>query len=260
MNLFVAPFVNALFGFYYLFGNLAISIILVTLLIRFLLLPLLLPSLKSSRKMQDLQPQLKKLNDQYGKDKTALATAQMALYKREGINPLSGCLPNILQLAVLMIFFSAFNMVSGFAEGKIERDKINQQLIPSFQVKEDFKINDEFFGIRLSETPIKIFRNGVSIDWLLPLILLLGSAGLQYFTAKLMLPTSAPKDTAYTKETPGKEDDMMAVMRTQSLYMMPMMTLFIGLNFSLGVLLYWFVNSSFILGQQKIVLKSPNGQ
>jgi len=105
MNLFVAPFVNALFGFYYLFGNLAISIILVTLLIRFLLLPLLLQSLKSSRKMQDLQPQLKKLNDQYGKDKTALATAQMALYKREGINPLSGCLPNILQLAVLMIFF-----------------------------------------------------------------------------------------------------------------------------------------------------------
>ena len=260
MNLFVAPFVNALFGFYYLFGNLAVSIILVTLLIRFLLLPLVLPSLKSSKKMQDLQPQLKKMNDKYGNDKNALATAQMALYKREKINPLSGCLPNILQIAVLMIFFSAFNMVSGFAEGKVEREKINQQLIPSFQVKDDFKINDELFGVRLSETPMKIFKSGVSMNWLLVLVLLLGSAGLQYLTAKMMLPASAPKDTTYTEKTPGNEDDMMAAMRMQSLYMMPMMTLFIGLNFSLGVLLYWFVNSSFMLGQQKIVLKSQNGQ
>ena len=75
-----------------------------------------------------------------------------------------------------------------------------------------------------------------------------------------MMPTSAKSsgeakpvtvnDTAYTKETPGKEDDMMAMMRTQSTYMMPLMTIFIGFNFSVGILLYWFVNSAVMAGQQ----------
>ena len=75
-----------------------------------------------------------------------------------------------------------------------------------------------------------------------------------------MMPSSAPKDlrkgmpavndTAYTKETPGKEDDMMAMMRTQSTYMMPLMTIFIGYNFSVGILIYWFVNSAVMAGQQ----------
>ena len=60
-------------------------------------------------------------------------------------------------------------------------------------------------------------------------------------------------DTAYTKETPGKEDDMMAMMRTQSTYMMPLMTIFIGFNFSVGILLYWFVNSAVMAGQQILI-------
>ena len=72
------------------------------------------------------------------------------MYKQEGVNPLSGCLPNILQIAVLMIFFSAFNMVSRFAEGKITRETVNQQLIQNFKATESFKFGDTFLGSNLS--------------------------------------------------------------------------------------------------------------
>ena len=105
MNPLVALFVNLLFAFYYLLGNLGLSIVVVTLLIRVALLPLILPSFKSSRKMQELQPELQRLQEKYGKNQTALAAAQMELYKKKGVNPLSGCLPNILQIVVLMLFF-----------------------------------------------------------------------------------------------------------------------------------------------------------
>lgn len=264
MNIFTAPFVNALFGFYYLFGNLGWSIIAVTIIIRLVLMPLVLPSLKSAKKMQELQPKLKKLQEKYGKDKEGLAKAQMEFYKQEEVNPLSGCLPNILQIAVLMIFFSAFNMVSGFAEGKITRETVNGQLIQSFKASEDFKFKDTFLGSNLSMTPAKAFGSGINWSLVLPLFLLLGSGLLQYWSAKKMMPAVAKSsgkakpivdDTAYTKTTPGKEDDMMAAMRTQSTYMMPLMTIFIGFNFSIGILLYWFVNSAVMAGQQMLMAK-----
>ena len=88
--------------------------------------------------MMELQPKLKKLQEKYGSDKQGLAKAQMDMYKTEGVNPLSGCLPNIIQLVVLIVFFTAFNKVSYLAEGKVSREEINKELIPAYQIKEDF--------------------------------------------------------------------------------------------------------------------------
>jgi YidC/Oxa1 family membrane protein insertase len=254
MNIFISPFVNALFGFYYLFGNLGWSIIVVTILIRLVLMPLVIPSFKSAKKMRELQPKLNKIKEKYGKDKKALAAAQMELYKQEGINPLSGCLPQILQIAVLLIFFSAFNMVTVFSEGKGNFNEINKQLIPSFQVTKDFKFDVGFLGSNLTHLPSQIFKQGINLNIILPLILLLGSGILQYLSAKLMMPATKVDENIVAK-TKDKEDDMMAAMRTQSTYMMPLMTIIIGWNFSLGLLLYWFVNSAVMIGQQVLVEK-----
>lgn len=252
MNLLVAPFVNALFAFYYLTGNFGWSVIIVTVLIRLILIPLVLPSLKSAKKMAELQPRLKKLQEKYGKEKEKLAKAQMDLYKEEGINPLSGCLPQIAQIAVLIIFFQAFNMLTNYAVGKGSIGEINSHLIQSFQIGEGFKFQMSFLGSSLSSTPANIFNSGFGLGFLLPAILLFGSGILQYVSAKMMMPT--PKvDETLVKKTEDKEDDMMSAMRTQSLYMMPAMTVFIGWNFSLGMLLYWFVNSLVMLGQQMVV-------
>jgi len=68
-------------------------------------------------------------------------------------------------------------------------------------------------------------------------------------SAKKMMP-AAKVDASVAKKTKDKEDDMAVAMRNQSTYMMPLMTLVIGWKFSLGILLYWFVNSAMMLGQQ----------
>ena len=254
MNLFIAPFVNALFGLYYLVGDFGLSVILVTIIIRLVLLPLIWPSLKSAKKIKEIQPRLNKLKEKYGSDKQALAKAQMDLYKQEGINPLSGCLPQILQIVVLLLFFSAFNMVTGFSGGKGSVEQINNQLIPSFRIDENFKFDLNFLGSDLATTPSKVFKQGISLNLVLPLVLLFGSGLLQFFSAKLMMPNTKI-DEEIVEKTKDKEDDMMAAMRTQSLYMMPAMTIFIGWNFSLGLLLYWFTTSALMIGQQVLVNK-----
>lgn len=255
MNLLIAPFVNALFGLYYLFGNFGWAIIVMTVAIRMVLMPLVWPSMKSAEKMRALQPKLKKLQEKFKGQKEKLAAAQMEFYKQEGVNPLSGCLPQLAQIGVLLIFFSAFNMVAQFSEGKKNWQEVNQQLIPSFQVTKDFKFEPFFLGTDLRESPDKIIKKGWGWRAVLPLIMLLGSGWLQYLSAKMMMPATEI-DKSVIKKTEDKEDDMMSAMRTQSLYMMPAMTVFIGWSFSVGLLLYWFVNSAVMVGQQLVMNKA----
>ena len=251
MNILISPFVNLIFGAYYLVGSLGWAVIVVTVLIRLVLLPLLLPCLKSANKIRELQPKLKKLQEKYQKDKEGLAKAQMEMYKQEGVNPLSGCLPNLLQVGVLIIFFSAFNMVTGFAEKKVGFEALNSQLIQQFRVDNNFKFDLNFLGSDITMTPAKVFEQGVGWNLLLPLILLIGSGILQFVSAKMMMPSTKKVDeSAFAKATPEKGDDMMAAMQTQSTYFMPLMTVVIGWSFSLGILLYWFVNSAVMLLQQ----------
>ncbi len=256
MNLLIAPFVNALFGLYYLVGNFGWSIVLVTILLKLILLPLVWPSLKSAGKIREIQPKLNKLKEKYGTNKQALAQAQMDLYKQEGVNPMSGCLPQILQIVVLLLFFSAFNLVSGFSGNKQKGsvEQINAQLIPSFKISEGFNFNLDFLGSDLSLTPAKSFSKGMGVDLVMSLILLVGSGALQFLAAKMMMP-NAQVSKNIAEKTKDKEDDMVAAMRTQSLYMMPAMTIFIGWNFSLGLLLYWFTTSLLTIGQQVLVNK-----
>ena len=260
MNLLIAPFVNALFGFYYWLGNFGWAIVGVTVLLRVLLFPLIWPSLKSAGKMKEIQPKLNKLKEKYGNDKQALAQAQMSLYKNEGINPMAGCLPQILQIVVLLLFFSAFNMVSGFSaggRGKGSVDQINEQLIPSFKINDDFNFNLDFLGSDLSMTPSKAFAEGMGVNLIMAVVLLIGSGALQFLAAKIMMPNPKVSENI-ADTTKDKGDDMMAAMRTQSLYMMPAMTIFIGWNFALGLLLYWFTTSLLTVGQQALVNKVNN--
>ncbi len=252
MNILVAPFVNALFGLYYWLGNLGWAVILVTVVIRLVLLPLVLPSLKSAGRMAELKPKLDKLKAKYGNSKEKMAKAQMDLYKSEGINPMAGCLPQILQIAVLLMFFSAFRMVTDYASGKGDLGKINSHLMVNFRIEEGFVFNTDFFGSDLIQTPAGVFKNGIGAAMILPIILLVGSGLLQFLSAKKMMPI-AKTDQAVVKKTKDKEDDMAVMMRNQSTFMMPLMTLVIGWSFSLGMLLYWFVNSAMMLGQQMVM-------
>ncbi|MEA3338229.1 MAG: YidC/Oxa1 family membrane protein insertase [Chloroflexota bacterium] len=84
-----------------------LAIILVTVLIRMALYPLTRKQMSSMKKMQEIQPRMKEIQDKYGKDREKLAQKQMELYKEEGVNPAGGCLPMLVQMPILFAFYYA---------------------------------------------------------------------------------------------------------------------------------------------------------
>ena len=106
------PILNLLVFFYQiLFQNLGLAILAMTVVLRSALIPLTLPTLKAAQKQKELAPELKKLQEKHKGDKEKLAKAQMELYRKHGVNPAAGCLPQILQLIVLIALYQAFIQV-----------------------------------------------------------------------------------------------------------------------------------------------------
>ncbi|HEY6056916.1 MAG TPA: YidC/Oxa1 family membrane protein insertase, partial [Candidatus Limnocylindrales bacterium] len=92
--------------FYKLSGNIAIAIVLLTLVIRALIIPLFRQQTVSQRRMQQIQPEIKEIQRRYRGDRTKISEAQMALYKERGVNPAAGCLPLVLQFILLIPMYS----------------------------------------------------------------------------------------------------------------------------------------------------------
>ncbi|MEM7225731.1 MAG: membrane protein insertase YidC [Pseudomonadota bacterium] len=102
------PFFYVLHYFAVLLGNFGLSILVVTVLIKILFFPLANKSYASMAKMRKLQPDMLRLRERYGDDKQRLNQEMMALYKKEGANPLSGCLPILIQIPV---FFALYKVL-----------------------------------------------------------------------------------------------------------------------------------------------------
>lgn len=251
------PLVNALMFFtQFLGGNLGLAIILMTVIIRGAMIPLTAPSLKAAQKMKDLAPEMEKLKKKYKHDKTALAKAQMELYKKHGANPASGCLPQIIQIVILIALFQAFSQAL-HSNGET-LSKLNAVLYPSLQLTSIDQLKTHFLYLDLTkpdliQLPFKIGFDKFSLDKL-PGIFLLGSALTQFLSSKAMMPT-VKKEEKLAKKTKEKSDDMAAAMQEQMLYLMPAMTLFIGFTFPSGLVLYWLTFSLFMLIQQKLAAK-----
>ncbi len=92
-----------------LIGNYGVAIILLTLLVRALLWPLVQKSNTSMRKMQKIQPKMKELREKYKNDPQELNMRMMELYRTEGVNPLGGCLPMLLQIPIFFAMYSVFD-------------------------------------------------------------------------------------------------------------------------------------------------------
>ncbi len=214
---------QALIFFYNLFGgNLGLPIIAITLITKFILIPLVLPSMKSAKKMQDLKPALDKLKAKH-KDKKELQLAQMALYKEQGINPAAGCLPQIVQIIILISLYQVFI------------DFIKQPSIGGLPV------NPHFLFLNLTQ-PDKTY--------IMPVL-----AGLTQLIFSFMMLSGAESHVQNPKKKDDKQKEennleMAQSMQQQMLYMMPLMTVVISLNFQSGLILYWVVSTVFSIAQQ----------
>ena len=232
MQFLTASFFEILLFLYQFTGNLGLAIIAFTILIRLVLVPLTLPSLKARNKITGIQPEVDKLKKKHGKDKKALQKAQLELYQKYNVNPLSGCLPQLAQLAVLIFLYRALIDFLG-------QDVINGNGIDSI-----------FLWLDLTQPDTK---------YILPII-----AGVTQFVLSLMIspggeirdivPNKAKSKKVQTENK--KEEDtagMAASMQQQMLYMMPIMTVFIAAKFPSGLAVYWVITTVFSIVQQYLV-------
>jgi YidC/Oxa1 family membrane protein insertase len=147
-------------------GNYGWAIILLTILMRVLLYPLMRKQFHSMAKMQRLQPKLKRIQQRFKDDKQLLQQRMMELYKKEGVNPMGGCLPMVVQLPIIFVIWRAI-LYSG--EGI--------HLSPGFLWVPDLSLADPYFILVVITTGIMILQ-----QWLMtPQTATDGPAGTKYF-------------------------------------------------------------------------------
>jgi len=213
----VVIFLYQIFG-----GNLGLSIIGLTLVIKLILLPFVIPTIRSAKKMQDLKPALDKLKTKHT-EKAALQKAQLELYKEHGVNPAAGCLPQIVQIVILISLYQVFI------------DLLKQSSIGGIQV------NPNFLYLNLTKP---------DHTYIMPIL-----AGVTQLIFSLMMMSGVEAHINNPKkvEDKKKEQDsleMAASMQQQMVYMMPLMTVLISLNFQSGLILYWVISTVFSIIQQ----------
>lgn len=112
--LLLRPVLNVLLFLYSVLGhNYALAIVVLTVLLRLITQPFMSSQLKTSKKMADLQPQLKEIERKYSGDKERIAQEQMKLYREHGINPMGGCLPMLLQFPIWIALYQAIIQTLG---------------------------------------------------------------------------------------------------------------------------------------------------
>src|SRR3989344_9505428 len=192
-TLLVYPLTNALIWLYLFLGqNLGLAVIVLTALIRGALAPLTAPSLKSAEKLRSLQPELTALKEKYGANKQEFAKKQLELYQKYGVNPAAGCLPQIVQIVILIALFQAFNQIL-----KSNGDtmlKLNEILYAQLKLAEGAVINTRFLYLDLTKPDtfaIPAINFGLFNLDKLPGLFLIASAVTQFLSSKLMMPASA---------------------------------------------------------------------
>lgn len=102
---FVYPLSLAMDFFADLFNNYGLAIIVVTIIIRFLILPLMVTQIRSSKAMQALQPEIKKIKEKYKDNQQKVQEETMKLFQQHNVNPLAGCFPILIQMPILIAFY-----------------------------------------------------------------------------------------------------------------------------------------------------------
>jgi YidC/Oxa1 family membrane protein insertase len=206
-------------------NDIGLAILILTVLIKVLLFPLNWQAIKSQKALQDIQPKLEALKKKYKGDKEKLTQETMLLYKEQKVNPLSSCLPILIQFPFLIAVYQAFRTGLG-------SNDMSEYLYT-------FVANPEHVN-----TITMYFFNLAEPSYILALL-----AGAAQFIQTKMLSTSKTK-----KKIPGaKDENMMASMNKNMLYFMPLITIVIGSQLPAGLTLYWLLTTVFTAVQQKFV-------
>jgi len=251
-TIFVQPLANGLILFYRLLGeNLGLAIIFFSFFLRLALNPLTKPYVDSMKKMKEIAPQLEKIKKKFKGDKVKIAQAQAELYRQHKVNLGAGCLPYLLQIIIFIAFFRVFSLTL-YGEGDVTA-KFNNLLYSPLKFSQEGAINTKFLYLDVSKPDVFHFS---FLPFPLPGPLVILAALVQFLSSKMSLPVS----TAYqksAKKTKEKTDDMQAAIQQSMIYTIPFMTLFFGVSFPSGLVLYWLLFSLMQFIQQ---YQSYNGK
>ena len=219
-----------------------LSIVGLTLLIRTALIPLFFKQIKASRGMQLLAPDMKKLQAKYKNKKDpasreAMAREMQALYKEHKTTPFSSCLPLLMQTPIFFALFRVLNGMPAIASNlKGAIGPINADV--ALQIQES-----TFFGAPLSQTFLRAEVTEVKI---VTAILILTMCVTQFFTQRQLTMKNMP---------PAALEGSAAQMQKNMMYLLPVVFAVSGVNFPIGVLVYWTISNLWSMGQQFYTIK-----
>ncbi|MFS0853467.1 membrane protein insertase YidC [Microbacterium sp. 179-I 3D4 NHS] len=223
-----------------------LSIVGLVIVVRAALIPLFVKQIKSQRKMMEIAPELRKVQEKYkGKrdqlSREAMSRETMALYKKHGTTPMSSCLPLLVQMP---IFFSLFSVLSDVT--KHHAAGIGGVGLLDAELTEQF-YDAKLFGVAsLHETLGNAVDAGntTAIVILITLVVLMIAS---QFITQLQIISKNLSPEAKT----GQAYQMQKIM----LYILPLGFIFSGVFFPLGVVVYWFISNLWTMGQQFLVIR-----
>jgi YidC/Oxa1 family membrane protein insertase len=243
------PITNILVAIYQLLSSvhvpyaLGFAIIALTALIRILLFPIIAQQLRSSKKMQEIQPHINRLKEKHKGNMQKIQQESMQLYKEFGINPLAGCLPMLVQLPVIWGLYSVLNTTVR----ETSFQAINK-LLYTDSLKLHVLWDTHFYGLQLTQSLSQLLKTAGPAILLIPVL-----TGLLQFVQSRMMFKQQPK-----KEPGAKTDgpDMAAAMQMQTQYMLPVMIGFFSYSLPFGLSLYWNTFTLFGILQQYLINRS----
>ncbi len=225
---FYQPLLNLLVFFYNVIPgkDVGLAIIAVTIFIKLILYPFSRKSLQSQKALQDLQPKVEELKVKYKDQKETLGIEMMKLYKSEKVSPFSSCLPLLIQFPFLIALYHVFQV--GLSDASLTH-------LYSF-ISNPGSLNAIAFGLIDLSKPF------------IPLAVLAGAS--QFVQVRMMTTRQAPM-----KVGGSQDENMLAMMNKQMMFIMPIMTIIIGSTLPGGLSLYWFVTTILTVAQQYVTFR-----
>ncbi|WP_380159848.1 membrane protein insertase YidC [Kineococcus sp. R86509] len=223
----------------------SLSIVGLVVVIRILLIPLFVKQIKAMRGMQVIQPEMRKIQAKYkGKNdpasRQAMQQEMMALYRESGTNPMASCLPILLQSP---IFLALFHTLNGIGQGK-SIGPLNATLVEQAD-------NATIFGSQLSDIFLKSWTTGEWNTIVLTAVMIVLMSASQFITQRQLM--------AKNTSSASMEGNPFAQQQKLMLYVLPVIFAVSGVNFPIGVLLYWLTTNVWSMGQQFFVIRRmPN--
>ncbi|MEU9333079.1 membrane protein insertase YidC [Streptomyces sp. NPDC048290] len=216
-----------------------LSIVSLVILIRICLIPLFVKQIKATRAMQTLQPEMKKIQERYKNDKQRQSEEMMKLYKETGTNPLSSCLPILAQSP---FFFALYHVLNSIANNDTI-GVINERLLASAQ-------KAHIFGAPLASkftdgsAEVEALGSSITDVRVVTAIMIILMSLSQFYTQRQLM----TKNVDTTVKTPFMQQQKMLM------YVFPVIFAVFGINFPVGVLVYWLTTNVWTMGQQMYVI------